>query len=137
MSTLSSWHFKTFTILIMVVTVIGRFHVVHAATTELVVNGDFELGSTGWVDENQSIDVGPWPDWHSGSQGIYNNTESTGWNPNYGLDTITRVGQVVTIPANATRATFSYWYRWYGVHTRAEYGSDSNCGAYMEVDVKV
>ncbi|HZP65646.1 MAG TPA: hypothetical protein VFB32_05000 [Rudaea sp.] len=76
---------------------------VNAATaTELVTNGGFESGSTGWTATSGVITA-------SGSGETAHTGSYLAWLDGYGTTTTDTLSQTVTIPSTITTATFSFW----------------------------
>ena len=76
-------------------------------TQELIVNGDFSQGTTGWQAAFSFYADNRFSNYHSaGGYAYLSNPDGSAGNNLYG-----EMAQTVTIPANATQATLSYWYR--------------------------
>lgn len=68
--------------------------------SELLINGDFELGSSGWVGDTDRIGYFPADGpWHSGLQGI-----------NYDLSNYA-INQTIQIPHSSNDLFLSFWYK--------------------------
>jgi len=71
------------------------------STTELITNGGFESGSTGWTASSGVITNASGETAHGGTY--------FAWLDGYGTSTTDTVVQTVTIPSTATAATLTFW----------------------------
>ena len=69
--------------------------------TELITNGSFESGATGWTASSGVIGNATGESAHTGS--------NFAWLDGYGTATTDTLTQSVTIPSTASTATFSFW----------------------------
>ena len=85
----------------------GQAGLVSASSqTELIINGGFECGSTGWSVNGDFYADSRFSHPHSGTGYAYlSNADGT-----YGNNLGGTLEQTVTIPSSATSATFTFWY---------------------------
>ena len=99
--------FAVVLVCLLIGSIVGSFpHSVSAAQTELITNGGFESGLSGWTASGDFHADPGWPYYHSGTRYAYLSTAAG----QPGNNLFGTLYQAVSIPSSATSATLTFWY---------------------------